>query len=185
MIPCCILLIENEDDREFMASLYLRYNRLMYDKIIKITKRPHDAEDVLQNVLVKLIDKIELLRSRGHAQVVNYIIATCKTTALDFVNRSLPKNEVSLEEYEELPDTDSGFDDHAVELHLIKGEEVEALRQVLPRLDTRTRCLLEGYYFLDKPMSELGRELGIKPDSVRMSLARARRKAFELLQNST
>ena len=66
MIPYCILLIENEDDREFMASLYQRYNRLMYDTIIKMAKNPHDTEDILQNALVRLIDKIGLLRSRGH-----------------------------------------------------------------------------------------------------------------------
>lgn len=187
MIPYCILVIEDDDDREFMASLYLRYNRLMYDTIIKIAKNPHDTEDILQNALVKLIDKVGLLRSRGRDQLVNYIISTCKTTALDFVNRGLPKNEVSLEEYQERfdLDTDSGYNDNMVELHLIKGEELEALQRVLLQLDSRTRCLLEGYYFLDKPMAELGEELGIKPDSVRMSLARARRKAFELLQNNT
>lgn len=187
MIPYCILVIEDDDDREFMASLYLRYNRLMYDTIIRIAKSPHDTEDILQNALIRLIDKIELLRSRNRDQLVNYIITTCKTTALDFVNRSLPKNEVSLEEYQELfdPNPDSGYNDHMVELHLIKGEELEALRRVLPRLDARTRCLLEGYYFLDKPMTKLGEELGITADSVRMALARARRKAFELLQNNT
>lgn len=42
--------------------------------------------------------------------------------------------------------------------------------------------ILEGYYILEKPMSELGKELGIKTDSVRMTLARARRKAYELLE---
>lgn len=184
MIPYCILLIENEDDREFMASLYLQYNRLMYSTIIKIAKNPHDTEDILQNALVKLINKIELLRSRGRAQLANYIISTCKTTALDYVNRSLPKNEISLEECEELPElgTDSSHNDHAVELHLIKGEELESLYQALPQLDANTRCLLEGYYFQGKSMAELGDELGIKPASVRMALARARRKAFELMQ---
>lgn len=185
MIPCCILLIESEDDREFMASLYRRYNRLMYGTIIKIAKNPHDAEDILQNALVRLIDKIRLLRSRNRDQLVNYIISTCKTTALDYINRSLPKHEISLEECEDRSDTESNYNNHVVEFHLIKEEELGALYQVLHRLDTNTRCLLEGYYFLDKSMAELGEELGIKPDSVRMALARARRKAFALLQNDT
>lgn len=187
MIPYCILVIEDDDDREFMASLYQRYNRLMYNTIIKIVKSPYDTEDVLQIALVKLIDKVELLRSRSRDQLVNYILSTSKTTALDFVNRSRPKNEVSLEEYGELPDpnTDPDYSEREVELRMIKGEELEVLRQILPRLDARSRRLLEGYYFLDIPMAELGHELGIKPDSVRMALARARRKTFELLQNDT
>lgn len=185
MIPYCILVIEDDDDREFMASLYLRYNRLMYSTIIKIVKAPQDAEDVMQSSLVKLIDKIGLLRSRERNQRVNYIISTCKTTALDFINRSRPKNEVPLEEYVESSDSNIALDDgeREIEFRLIKGEELEALRQALPRLDARSRRLLEGYYFLDTSMVELGQELGIKPGSVRMALARARRKAFELLQN--
>lgn len=36
MIPCCILIIEDENDRTFMAELYLQYNRLMYSVIYKI-----------------------------------------------------------------------------------------------------------------------------------------------------
>lgn len=184
MIPYLILIIEDEDDREFMAALFQRYNRLMYSTIIKIVKTSHDTDDVMQNALIKLIDKVDLLRTRDRNQLVNYIISTCKTTALDFINRSCVKYEVSLEEYPELPDPDTGphYSEHKVEIHMIEGEELEALRRALPRLDIRTRSILEGYYFLSKSTAELGKELGIKPDSVRMSLARARRKAFELLQ---
>lgn len=187
MIPYCILVIEDDDDREFMASLYQRYNRLMYSTVRKIVKDPFDTEDVVQTALVKLIDKIDQLRTRSHDQLVNYIFSTSKNTALDFINRSRPGNEVSLEEYPELPDpnVEPSHNERNVELRLIKGEELEMLCQALPQLDARNRCLLEGYYFLDKSMAELGQELGIKPSSVRMALARARRKAFELLQNDT
>lgn len=187
MIPYCILVIEDDDDREFMEGIYQRYNRLMYDTILKVVKDTFDAEDVVQMALVKLIDKIDLLRSKDRDRLVNYIFTTSKTTALDFVNRSRPKNEVSLEEYQELPDPniEPDYNERDIELRLIKGEELEALRQVLPQLDARSRCLLEGYYFMDRSMDELAQEVKIKPNSVRMALARARRKAFELLQNDT
>ena len=59
---------------------------------------------------------------------------------------------------------------------------MEALQRVLPKMDLRMQCLLEGYYFLEKSTAELGEDLGIKPDSVRMYLTRARKKAFELMQ---
>ena len=62
MIPFCILAIENDDDREFMAELFLRYQRLLYNEIYEILKNPWNTEDVLQATLVKLIDKISELR---------------------------------------------------------------------------------------------------------------------------
>ncbi len=180
MIPYCILVIENDDDREFMAALYINYKKLMYSTIYQLVKRGPDAEDLMQDVLEKLIDKISLLRSRSRDQLVNYIISSCKFAAFNYIRDSHAHQETSFEECIELSDSDN--DGHEVELRMIRGEELDALRRVLPQMDSRTQCLLEGYYFLEKPVSELGAELGIKPDSVRMYLTRARKKAFELLQ---
>ncbi len=180
MIPNCILVIENDDDREFMTQLYLDYNRLMYSEINKIIRHEQDKEDVMQTVLEKLIDKIPLLRSRAHDQLVNYIISACKFTSFNLLRDSGAKRETGYEDYIASPAAKQ--DEREIELRMIADEELEALRRVLPKLDLRTQCLLEGYYILEKPMAELGAELGIKPSSVRMSLARARKKAFELLQ---
>lgn len=180
MIPYCILVIEDDDDREFMTSLYIDYKNLMYSTIHKIVKGEDDSEDILQDVLEKLIDKIPLLRSRTRDQLVNYIISACKFTALNHIRDNGRRLETSFEDCLELPDSVNGG--HEIELRIIKGEELEALRRVLPQMDLRTQCLLEGYYFLDRSIVELGQELRIKPDSVRMYLTRARKKAFELLQ---
>lgn len=181
MIPNCILVIEDDSDREFMTFLYLKYNRLMYSEIHKIIKNTYDADDVMQSALEKLIDKIPLLRSRSRDQLVNYIITTCKTTAINFFSRSDAKREVPFEDYIDLPDADHSG--HEVELRMIKEEELDALGRALTQLDARDQYLLQGYYFLDMSMEDLGKELGIQTSSVRMSLVRARRKAFELMQN--
>lgn len=180
MIPYCILVIEDENDREFMTSLYINYKNLMFVTIHKIVKDVDDAEDLMQDVLEKLIDKIALLRSRNRDQLVNYIISACKYSALNFIRNMGKRQTTALEECIELPETDNM--DRKIELRIIKDEELDALQRVLPQMDPRTQCLLEGYYFLDKSVAELGSELGIKADSVRMYLSRARKKAFELLQ---
>ena len=55
MIPYCILIIEGENDRAFVAELYLQYNRLMYSEIYKIIHDPWATEDLVQTILEKLI----------------------------------------------------------------------------------------------------------------------------------
>ena len=40
MIPFCILVIEDDDDREFMAALFIHYQRLLYKEINDILKNP-------------------------------------------------------------------------------------------------------------------------------------------------
>ena len=62
MIPMIIMAIEDEDDRSFMANLYVDYQRLMYKVIISYTTNKWDADDIFQSTLPKLIDKLADLR---------------------------------------------------------------------------------------------------------------------------
>ena len=81
MIPIIILTIQDPDEREYMTGLYIKYNRLMYSEIHKIIHDPWDVEDVLQISLVKLIDKISLLRTFERNRLVSYIISKCRNNA--------------------------------------------------------------------------------------------------------
>ena len=59
------------------------------------------------------------------------------------------------------------------------------MSRIWTQLDERTRYLLEGYYILNLPAAEMARELNIKPASLRMALTRARKTAYQLLQDSS
>lgn len=65
MIPYCILVIEDDNDREFMTLLFIRFQRLLYKEIYEILKNPWNTEDILQATLVKLIDKIPGTSPKG------------------------------------------------------------------------------------------------------------------------
>ena len=148
MIPYCILVIEDDDDRTFMEQLFVDYHRLMYHEIFKLVHDQWAAEDVMQSTLVRLIDKIPDLQ--------------------EFM------------EYED-PNMDGG----AIELQIIKKEDLEELAHIWTQLDDRTRYLLEGHYILNLPAAEMARELNIKPASLRMALTRARKTAYQLLQDKS
>lgn len=64
MLPICILTIEDESDREFMSRVYTQYQWLMYDTIKHVVGDHWSTEDVVQTTLVKLIDKLEKLKSQ-------------------------------------------------------------------------------------------------------------------------
>ena len=48
MIPYCILVIEDDNDREFMTLLFIRFQRLLYKEIYEILKNPWNTEDIRQ-----------------------------------------------------------------------------------------------------------------------------------------
>lgn len=180
MIPYCILVMEDEDDRAFMTELFLQYHRLMFSQINQIVQDNWAAEDVVQNVLLKLIEKVEDLKTKDRDHLVNYIISACKNRARNYVRDNSTHIESSLDEYADIPDTKQGRD--KIEAGLIRADELNSLFRIWPKLDERSQLILEGYYILGKSSVELAEELGIQPNSVRMALTRARKNAYRLLE---
>ena len=179
MIPFCILVIEDNDDREFMASLFVQYQRLLYKEIYAILKNPWNTEDVLQATLVKLIDKIPELRQKKEPQLIGYISATARNTAYNFLRAQKKIAPFSFEDYMQQSEPIAAY--RQMEDMLISIEEIEELAQRWPQLDDRSKYLLEGKYILCKSDETMAEGLSIKPASVRMALTRARQCAYRLL----
>lgn len=53
---------------------------------------------------------------------------------------------------------------------------------LMEKLSLEDRLLLRGKYIEGKSAQELAEMLGCKPDSIRMKMLRARRRAFHILQ---
>ena len=58
MLPLVIMAIEDENEKAFMTWLYLQYHRLIYSEVRKIVGNTDEAEDLLQSVVEKLIEKL-------------------------------------------------------------------------------------------------------------------------------
>jgi RNA polymerase sigma-70 factor (ECF subfamily) len=181
MIPYSILAIENDGDREFMTKIFENYHRLMYHEIFAILKDTWLTEDVLQSTIIKLIDKIDVLRTLPRARQVNYIISASKNSARNAAKQQ--KREAAFS-FDEIRDSDDEYSDDPIEarIELIAHEfDLELLHQVWPKLDERSKYLLEGRYILNKETEEMASDLGIQPKSIRMALTRAKREAKKLM----
>ena len=99
MIPYCILVIEDDDDRAFMEQLFVEYHRLMYHEIFKLVHDQWAAEDVMQSTLVRLIDKIPELRIKDRNHLVNYIITASKNQARNYLRDSGRHSTSDLQEF--------------------------------------------------------------------------------------
>lgn len=181
MIPYVILAIESDDDREFMTQLYFEYQRLMYREIFQITRDKWATEDVMQETLVKLIDKIPLLRSRDRDRRINYIISASKNTAINYLKKEKRRTVFSFDDNMDSP-TELSHDPIETWMEQLSVvEDWDCLHRVWPKLDEKSRYLLEGRYILRKSPEEMAADLGIKVASLRMALTRARRHAKQLM----
>ena len=170
MIPLIISNIENQVDYDFIEDIYNSYNRLMYSEIVKITKDNWAADDILQSVIVKLIGKVQLLHTLNKPRLINYIVAASRNTAYNYMRKRNKISEVSFDDEILSNETKQGeiFDG------LLLQESIETVHIAWKALDERYRRVLEMRYFLDNTDVEISAELGIRKNSVRMVLTRAR-----------
>lgn len=183
MIPIVVLTIEDEDDRAFMTDVYIRYERLIYSELRKLMSDRWTMEDVMQTTLVKLIDQLDRLKTMDERHRVNYIITATRNNAITYLRTASSRSSVSLDsQWEDGWDFSSDF---SVEETVLREENIGRLKDVWPQLDARSRYLLESKYILGLKSREIAHALGIKEDSVRVELSRARRRARALLNELT
>ena len=177
MIPMIIMAIEDEDDRSFMANLYVDYQRLMYKVIVSYTTNKWDADDIFQSTLPKLIDKLADLRRMSKDKLTNYIYSTCKNTAINYLQKKGGLKEFS---FEELSSTIPADEDPRL-LSKEDNEDIEALHRAWKKLDPRSQYLLEARYILNKSFVEIAEDINLQSGSVRTAISRARKKARKLI----
>ena len=183
MIPLCILAIESESDREFMTALYLNYNQLMQRQILKIVRDEIAVEDLFQDVLEKLVDRVSDLRNLPVTHLIKYVTVACKNHSYNYLRRKRALSWIPLENLAEVADPNQ--DRAQMELSVITSDSLSKLSKIWPKLDERSQYLLESYYFAEMTPQEIGKTLGIKPESVRMALTRARKTAYRLIEEET
>lgn len=169
------------NDQEFITQIYQEFNRLMYFTARKYNSDPHQCEDVVQDSLRKLIEKVDTLRQLNRFTLASYIVVTVRHTAIDHLKQQGDETNwiLSLDDMSEniSQDPTSTLDDG-----IIRKERLEEVRRIWPLLDAETRQIVEGKYILEYDDKQLAELLGCQPSSVRMKLTRARRKAMEFLK---
>jgi len=175
------------DDQAFFNGLYEKYCKLMFHKAGQYITNPADLEDVIQDTIVKLLRIVPTLRRLTGATLTSYIVITVKNTALNHLRREALKNKhkhiIRGDDTETETEIDIELIDPAPspeELLLISERKAEFIR-IWNMLPERDRDLLNGKYGIELSDTELAELFDCKPDSVRVLLARARKRALSIM----
>ena len=181
MIAWAIAAIENESDRAFVEQLYENNYLLLYQKALGILKSPQRAEDTVEAVMLKLIDRIELLRGCNRASLRSYLVTCVKNEAI-----SQLRKEKKLYTFGDVDDKLNALPDvkQTVDLGLLRESEVQMLMLALVRLPERERMALRMKYYEQMSDQEIGAVLGLTPSGVRTLISRAREKLRRILKEA-
>lgn len=182
MIPYVILAMEDEDDRQFMTRLFVSYQRLMLSECYKVTKNPQDAEDQLQETVIKLVDKVDFLKTLDKKRLIYYIAAACRNNSINFIRRERKLDYFSIDDDSWTIGSKISIEAPSIEEQVVLKEDIRQFQDLWPTLPSKTRFLLEERYILHKTSNEIAEELGMTPESVRMAISRAKRKIRGLIE---
>lgn len=172
----------SKDDRTFFNAFYEKYKNFMYHAARKYADIPQDCEDVVHDSLVRLMNNISTLRLLDHAETLKYIALTVKSVYLDNEKSRKTDDLLFLNDAEMEAIMVEQFYGYRSDQAITAKLAVHKLRQILPARDW---TLLDAKYNLGLSQQEIGKLMNVSPDSVRMLLHRARKKAIKILDSET
>lgn len=183
MLIYTVPMPEDENEQNFILAMYEQYKYIMFQTAKKFESAADRAEDLIQEVLVKLIEKAPVLMSLEDHCLASYIIQTIRNTAANRIRskRTSEKYIDARELTEEAETSLQQWADRVIEDDVLRSLESDELWSIFESLPDRTQLLLRGKYQFSLDDAELARLIGCRPDSIRMMLTRARRQALELL----
>lgn len=143
-----------------------KYGDMIYYIALKRLKNEEDANDIVQEVFFKYIERIKSnkkFRDENHEKY--WLICVCKNLCYNEKN-SAYRNNISLEEVELV--SKENFDE-------INSEILENVE----KLKDKYRIVVELFYFNGFKISEISDMLQIKEDNVKQRLSRGRIKLRE------
>ena len=173
LLPVSIARIEDAASRTFMQRLYEDQYGLMYAQARKLLSEPQDAEDATQEAVARLVERVDVLMKLEDYKLRAYIVVTVRSVALNELRRRGHTHWGDSEDVlGRMPSNEE-----AVDAALLWEETVSRLVDCIERLSERDQTALGMKYVREMSDEEIAEALGIKRDSVRPLLKRARARA--------
>jgi RNA polymerase sigma-70 factor (ECF subfamily) len=175
----------DEGDQKAYAELLANYRDSLYFMMLKMTKNPHDAEDLTIEAFGKAFKNLD--KYTPHYAFSTWLFKIATNNCIDFMrNRSKTAQVIE-------GSTDKNSDDVPTrvaaktldpEEYIIKKQKIELMHEVIDKLKPHYRKLIELRYFKEYSYDEIVNELGLPLGTVKAQLFRAREFLFNILKNS-
>lgn len=173
MLPLIIATIDEPADQDIILEFYSEYKALMYSQAKKYLDIDEDAEDIVYEALTRIIEKMQVFRSLLPPQRIAYAVTTVRSLAIILLKKQKRYTMISLDAIEqEYPADTMESPDDIAEQRQFQSQAAKLLGQI----NVEDRLLLEQKYILHWTDEELAAGLGVKPQSVRMYITRAKRR---------
>jgi RNA polymerase sigma-70 factor, ECF subfamily len=161
------------NDRDSVGILYDRYSAFLYGMIYKIVHREEIAEDLLQELFVKIWKNIDSYDSRK-AKLVTWMANIARNLSIDKIRSKEYKNALQNHDIDDfvniIEDSSSGS---------FNPEHI-GVREMLDSLGNDARILIDLVYFQGYTQADAAEKLGIPLGTVKTRIRSAINRLREI-----
>jgi RNA polymerase sigma factor (sigma-70 family) len=167
-----------QGEQALFAQLVQRYQRYVFTLVSRFTSNREDAEEISQDIFVKAYRS--LADFRGEAKFSTWLYTVVRTSCITFL-RKKQLDTISLDNERtlvQLENKESGFNANIVE-QKSRHAMLNAAIQLLSPDDSQ---ILTLFYKGEQSLEEIGRIMGLEPNTVKVKLHRARNRLKEKME---
>jgi RNA polymerase sigma factor (sigma-70 family) len=165
-------------EQSAFAILVEKYQNYVFTLVLRFTENREDAEEIAQDVFVKAYRS--LADFRGDSKFSTWLFTITRTTCLSFLRKkkldiqSLDNERTGLQ----LQNRESGFNANLVE----QKSRHTMLSQAISMLSVDDAQVLNLFYKAEQTLEEIGKVMGLDPNTVKVKLHRARQRLKEKME---
>jgi RNA polymerase sigma factor (sigma-70 family) len=167
-----------QGEQALFAQLVQRYQQYVFTLVGRFTASREDAEEISQDIFVKAYRS--LADFRGEAKFSTWLYTVVRTSCITFLRKKrLDTTSLDNERtFLQLESKESGFKANAVE-RKSRHAMVNAAIHMLSPDDSQVLTL---FYKGEQTLEEIGRIMGLDPNTVKVKLHRARNRLKEKME---
>ena len=162
-----------EGDKAAAREFYTRYGGSLAGVCVRYIADEEDVKDVIQNALVHIFSHITDFKYRGKGSLEAWVVRIAVNESLKFL-RTKDQHELLQPDYDIVDESDDDLS--------VRDIPPDIIRQMLNRLPTGYRTVLNLYVFEGKSHQEIARLLGIKKDSSASQFHKAKKMLAQMIR---
>ena len=167
-------------EQALYSLLVERYQQYVFTLVLRFTDNREDAEEISQDIFVKAYRS--LADFRGESKFSTWLYTIVRTSCITFL-RKKKLDTTSLDNertFLQLENKESSFNANAIEQKSRHAMVNEAIRLLSPD-DSQVITL---FYKAEQSLEEIGRIMGLDPNTVKVKLHRARNRLKEKMEKN-
>lgn len=169
-----LTLIEDREDKLRFEDIYHRYYRQMILVANGVLGNMTDAEDAVQDALLRIARNISAVHDREDWAIRGYVLTIAKNSALKLRDKAKRQTRLLQEVQNRETENSSLFE------QIQKSLDYDTLLRCLNRLEPLYRDILMLIYLQEMSVREVSDLLGRREDTVRKQLQRGRARLAAL-----